>query len=665
MSSAITIEEISKKLKPLFGDKIDALYFRYSASESMAEKNEIAQVLRSLYQKNLAQLLDQGVLVEPPERWAVEGEYPLATVSYARKKLFPFALREADWPRHMCITGMSGSGKTNFALNILSNFIQKDKPFLVFDWKKSFRPLVAVDPSLMCFTIGNDQVSNLFKMNINIPPRGVSPKEWINTLCDLLTESFMVSFGVHKVLLETLDECFEGWGVYEGGKHYPNWQHVSKMLEQKARDSKGRETSWYESAMRIASVLTFGDFGKVINYDGRKSLSIEELFDKRVILELSSLGNTEKKFLSEFILTYIYKLKKTGQNKVKENFNYAILVDEAHNIFLKNKTHFVAESVTDMIYREMREYGISLICLDQHASKLSDTVKGNSACTVAFQQQLPQDILDISALMQLDHKKDIFAQLPIGTAIVKLSERYTRPFLVEVPLMNLRQAEVSDEKISSRMKCFIQGLEVEKHDPEFKEQLIVEAPMTKEEANERTVQEVIVREAPQFNYITSLSFENVEDSQEVPVIPTNSKEEVLLNFIVKKLAEGKSLYEIERLLERGLDEGLYTFVDVLAVINKAMELKLTGKKPIIIASPKKEVSEARPIISGLTKDQDKFIKYLQANSGHEKSTVEFYKAMGFSPRKGNKIKDELMQKGLLRTEEVRYEKGWRKFIRLV
>ena len=29
-----------------------------------------------------------------------------------------------------------------------------------------------------------------------------------------------------------------------------------------------------------------------------------------------------------------------------------------------------------MIYRELREYGISLICLDQHISKLSDTVKG-------------------------------------------------------------------------------------------------------------------------------------------------------------------------------------------------------------------------------------------------------------------------------------------------
>ena len=253
------------------------------------------------------------------------------------------------------------------------------------------------DPNVMCFTVGNGAISNLFKTNINRPPKGVNPKEWINTLCDLLTESFNVSFGVHKILLETLDETFQGWGVYENSNLYPNWEHIKRMLEVKARDSKGRETGWYESALRIATVLTFGEFGKVVNYDGKKSLSFEDLFDKKVIFELNSLSNIEKKFFCEFILTYIYKLKKAGNEKASQEFNHAILVDEAHNIFLKKETKFMSESVTDMIYREMREYGTSLICLDQHASKLSDTVIGNSACHVAFQQQLPQDLEEISS----------------------------------------------------------------------------------------------------------------------------------------------------------------------------------------------------------------------------------------------------------------------------
>ena len=485
----LTVEDIARKLRPLFGNKIDGLYLRYQTADSIEEKTEIAQALTTLYSKHLNKLLDSNVLLEPPKQELVSGEYPLAKVSYAGKDLFDFGLRENDWPRHVCVTGMSGSGKTNFAFNILKNFQEKNKPFLVFDWKKSFRPLMVTDPRLMVFTIGDEKVSNLFKLNINRPPKGVEPKEWINVLCDLLTESFMVSFGVHKILLETLDEAFQGWGVYDGGEHYPNWQHIQKLLEQKARDSKGRETGWYESALRIASVLTFGAFGKVVNYDGKKALAIEDLFDKRAIFELNSLSNTEKKFFAEFILTYIYKLKKAGEYKPGEDFNHAILVDEAHNIFLKNKTHFVSESVTDMIYREMREYGTSLICLDQHISKLSDTVKGNSSVHVAFQQQLPEDIRDISGITQLSDKRDMFSQLEVGTAIVKQSERHSKPFLVKVPFVDLRNFSITDEKIKSRMDCMIKSVEVIKDDPEFLEQIT-------EQPKQEIVEEVIIQETP-------------------------------------------------------------------------------------------------------------------------------------------------------------------------
>ena len=84
----------------------------------------------------------------------------------------------------------------------------------------------------------------------------------------------------------------------------------------------------------------------------------------------------------------------------------------------------------------MREYGISLICLDQHISKLSDTVKGNSACHIAFQQQLPQDIYNISSIMQLHQQRESFSQLPVGSAIVKLSDRYTYPLLVKTSFVS-------------------------------------------------------------------------------------------------------------------------------------------------------------------------------------------------------------------------------------
>src|SRR3989344_1017872 len=145
MLQKLSVEEICQKLKPVFGKKIDDIYLMYAMADSLEEKAEIEHVLNALYQKHLSELLGKGILLEPPEPGVVKGEYPLAVVSYAGKKLYPFGLREHDWVRHVCISGMSGSGKTTLALHIAENFIEKNKPFLIFDWKKSFRPLMLLD----------------------------------------------------------------------------------------------------------------------------------------------------------------------------------------------------------------------------------------------------------------------------------------------------------------------------------------------------------------------------------------------------------------------------------------------------------------------------------------------------------------------------------------
>jgi energy-coupling factor transporter ATP-binding protein EcfA2 len=653
----LSIEEISRKLKPLFGEKIDEIYFKYSIAEDLDERRDLAQFLITLYQKNLSRLLEKGILLEPPRKESVQGEYSLAKVVYGEKELFDFGLREKDWPRHICVTGMSGSGKTTFALNILKNFISKDKPFLVFDWKKSFRPLLNIDKSLMVFSVGNPKISNLFKTNINRPPEGVSPKEWINVLCDLLVESFSASFGVHKILLETLDEAFEGWGVYRGSNLYPNWEHIKRMLESKSRDAHGRENGWYESALRIASVLTFGDFGKVVNYDGKKSLSIEELFNKKVVFELNSLSNVEKKFFAEFILTYIYKLKKAQETKLEDNFNYAILVDEAHNVFLRKDTHFISESVTDMVYREMREYGISLICLDQHISKLSDTVTGNSACHIAFQQQLPADIRTASQLMQLEDKREIFSSLQVGSAIVKLSERFNDPFLIKAPFIELRKESATDEKVKLRTDCLVKGYDVEKNDQEFKQAITY--------SNKENKKTVFIKETkkeePQTIYVEQKMEKNKEGFSLTPT------QIVLYEFALKKISQGISLKETESILLSGLKENAYTSKDVLTAINSALNsLLYTENKKIHLSDkvhfPKKE--NFLNIKNDLNSEERKFVDFLIENPDHELSTTEFYKKIGLSTRKGNIIKEKLLRNSYIKIEEIKYPKGWKKFIRL-
>jgi len=629
---ALTVEDICNKLRPVFGKKIDEIYFQYTIADSREERDEIFHILNALYQKNLNKLLDNGVLLEPPREELIDGTYPLATVSYANRKLFPFKLREQDWPRHICITGMSGSGKTTFAFKIIKSLNAQDKNFLIFDWKKSFRPLITSNSEIMLFTVGDERVSNLFKTNINQPPKGVAPKEWINVLSDLLTESFFASFGVHKVLLETLDEAFKEWGIYNGSENYPTWNHIKWRLEEKLGKIQGREAGWLESALRIATVLTFGEFGKSVNYKGENSFTVEELLNKKVIMELNSLGNIEKKFFCEFILIYIYKLKKAQQNNIRNNFNHAIIVDEAHNIFLKKPTNFANESTTDMIYREMREYGTSLICLDQHISKISDTVKGNSACHIAFQQQLPQDIQDISDIMQLREKRHYFSSLPVGSAIVKLSERYNSPFLIEVPYSKIRNQNITDEDIKGRMHAMITTKEyIENTDPEFNK--AIEEPIIKpktEITEEKT-------------FVEQLNFTEIQNT--------------LYNFTKEYLEQGVELKDIEKILEQSKTQGNYTTSDIIKVINQVF------KNQLVVTFKRNDIT-TKCTQNKLNPDEQVFIEFLQTNPQHTLSTVEVYRQINLSARKGTATKKALQDKGLIKVEEIKYNKGWKKLIRL-
>ncbi len=635
----LSIEEICNKLRPIFGKKIDEIYFQYTMADGREEREEVEHVLNTLYQKHLVQLLDKSVLLEPPRKELIDGTYNLANIVYAGKEIMPFTLREQDWARHVCITGMSGSGKTTFAFKIIESLNAHKKPYLIFDWKKSFRPLLKENQEILVFTVGDEKVSNLFKTNINQPPRDVSPKEWINVLSDLLTEAFSASFGVHKVILETLDQAFKEWGIYNGSQNYPTWNHIKWRLEEKLEKANNRESGWIESALRVATVLTFGEFGKTMNYKGEKSISVEELLDKKVIMELNSLGGIEKTFFCDFILTYIYKLKKARQNHVTGGFDHAIIVDEAHNIFLKKPANFANETTTDMIYREMREYGTSLICLDQHISKISDTVKGNSACHIAFQQQLPQDIYDISELTQLRDYRYYFSSLPVGSAIVKLSERYNQPFQIKVPYTD-RTSNISSEDIKSRMQAFILGKDYkEKVDPEFNKQIENPEPIQKENPKP----------------INKKKMEQVAQKQSVKIEPNaeplSEGQLLIYDYIKAHLDAGIPLEKIEKTLEKSKKQGNYKSSDIIKAINLIFKNQLT-KKPM-------ETSEK------LNENERSFLEFLKNNPEHKLATTQIYKQVGLSARKGTATKKSLEEKKLIKIEEIKYEKGWKKIIRLI
>lgn len=578
MQQIITVEDMCRKLKPLLGAKIDKLYMNYTFTDELDKKREIAQFIHALYLKYVSQaVLKDQILLEPPGKEVIRGEYPLGIISYANKNLYQFGMREQDWQRHMCITGMSGSGKTTLAYQLIRNFIIRKKPFMVFDWKKSFMPLLLIDPEMLLFTVGNSTISNDFKININKPPKGVPAKEWISILTDVIIESFSASHGTAKIITETIDKAFKDFKVYQGSENYPTWNQIADRLHEKENESRrwGRETEWLTSAVRIAHTLTFGDYGECMCAKGTEEMTVEEILDKKIIFELHSLNTAQKKFFCEYLLTYIYKLKKNA-NMVSDEFKHAIIVDEAHNLFLKERPVYMKETITDMIYREMREYGESLICIDQHISKLSEVVVGNSACTIAFQQILPKDLDVVSNVMQLRDKRNYYSMLDIGQAIVKLTERYNDPFMIKVPFIQLKKENVSNNYVKKRMKKYI------------KEYMLRKAI---NKSREKTIDQ-------EMKDLSKIYYQSG--------VKTNARE-------LKKihLEEPKTMHEL--ILE-----------NTEMTTQEKEFLDLVNNKPI-------SVSQA-------------------------------YKKLGLSARKGNQIKQSLIEKKMLIVKEEKNHKGWKKLL---
>lgn len=663
----IDFPEICKQLRPFLGAKVDNLFLEYSMADTQQKKQEIYQVIIALYSKYIGDnLLDKSMLLKTPEEGTLQGDYELGKIHYPNKEPQSFGLREHDWSRHMCVTGMSGSGKTTFAIRVIHNFIQKEKPFIVFDWKKSFRKLLYFSDKTLIFTVGKPKVSNLFRLNINRPPKGVGPDEWITILCDLLCESYGASYGVHKLLTEVMQKLFRDFAVYSGSENYPTWYQLRDQLEQMAaaETGKSRQSEWITSALRIAHSLTFGEFGNTINDKSKYNLTVDELLDHQVVFELDTLGTIEKKFFCSFLLLHIYKSKKANAKTSERRFRNAIIVDEAHNVFLKQKPSFIQESVTDIIYREIREYGVSLICLDQHGSKLSDTVMGNSATNIAFQQILPADIDCMSKLMFLDDNRSIFTKLDVGQAVVKLTERFYEPFLINVERIETPKEIIMDDKLREIMKghCMFkrkQKLWTECMSTEKLAEQISQLQTIYNKTDMAAPEKADLVKQAEMKKDMEQALEDAKPPEKVHMI--NHLQKGVYDQIISRLREKKTIKDAKKSF---LNEK-YRHADINQAF-KYFAFTPEGKKIIkfldiyhnlITKSHSKNLTNTDPI--GIYHFMQKLQKI-----GDNLGVTEFYKEIKVSSRRGNDLKNSLTQLGLVDVREIRSEKGMTKHIGL-
>lgn len=442
----MTLEKIAAKLQPLMPEKVSHwLRARELADpelKSLIEKQLIATTYKTLGDFNSKILLSL-----PPEQRA-QGPINLGTVLYDKEK-WPVGISTNELMQNMAILGRSGSGKTNVSFHILAQLIERKIPFLFLDWKRTVRHLLPqFKGKINVYTPGRSLIN--FPFNPFVVPPGIEAHVYIDQVVDVMRDAFALGDGSGSLIRKAIAL------LYEQNNHSPTVEEIIAEIE-KVPDT-GRQGGWKITALRALESLAFSDLS------AKSRISQGELATKLLhensVIELDSLGQSSKKFLVPLLCLWLYYVRLNSIDR--EQLKLVIFIEEAHHV-LHKRAQTSSETALEMLFRQCRELGIGIIVIDQHPHLLSSAALGNTYTTICLNQKDPSDINKAAAISLLDAEdKKYFSMLPVGQAIIKLQDRWPKPFLVQFPLMNVKKGLVTDEVIS---RVFSENSMSNRHSP--------------------------------------------------------------------------------------------------------------------------------------------------------------------------------------------------------
>ncbi|MGH3645824.1 MAG: ATP-binding protein, partial [Micromonosporaceae bacterium] len=391
--------------------------------------------------------------------------------------------------RHSFIAGLTGSGKTNTLMHLLTEASDADIPFLVIEPAKTeYRELLGrpgIGEKLRVFTLGREQVAPL-RINPFEVPDGID----VSTHLDLLKAVFMASFAMWIPLPQVLEQCLvqlyaeRGWdfttGDHRGGRSAVS-PDVPTLGELVASVERTVPTLGYkpESTQEITASLTTrlnalrrGTRGLML--DVERSIPVSELLSAPTVIELEGLGDdADKAFVMGLLLIRLYEHRRAEQASrlalaaasgqaapPSGTLSHIVVIEEAHRLLAEtdkptdswnaDPQGAFAETFSQML-SEVRAYGQAMVIADQVPVRLAPDVLKNTNLKIAHRLVAGDDRNAMAATMSMDDKQSrMLATLPVGRAAV-FSEGDHTPVIVAVrKAKNLDDATAIDDAAVAR-----------------------------------------------------------------------------------------------------------------------------------------------------------------------------------------------------------------------
>lgn len=247
------IEEKLRLLKPILPTKQwEYLRLSYAMEKDFKKRFQIENLMDMLIAQKVPGLQMDQILLPPPDMNILSGEYSIGNISYPGNQESVFGVREKEWIKHVGIFGKTGSGKTTLMVRIIKELCQKNKPFMIFDYKRNYRDLLKhpdfEKENILIFTVGRKNVVP-FQFNPKNGPEGVEEYVWIKQLAQIIEKVYLLGPGANDVFMESA-----GMNTFR--------EMQEKVLKQKKR---ARELLWWASVKRTLNAINYPGLGEVVN----------------------------------------------------------------------------------------------------------------------------------------------------------------------------------------------------------------------------------------------------------------------------------------------------------------------------------------------------------------------------------------------------------------
>ena len=340
----------------------------------------------------------------------------LGTVMSGGREYHDFRLQLEDLKRHVCVLGMTGSGKSTTARTIVKQVSELGLPALILDWHNEYGGMVAALGGRV-LAPGRDE----FSLNPLEPIPGADPVEHIAMVSDIFSDIYHFTHPQAYMFRNALQKLFSESASEE----------VSTILTLVKTIEAYPLRSAYDNETKVALLrrlvpLTQGQPGRALGGSGAARL--DELLSISVCVELGHMRDVQSRgIFADVLLKMIYEEKV----KRKGAMDHLTVIEEARNIAPARRIED-SPTVGERMISELRKFGEAMMFVAQFPTQVAAEVLKNTGTKLVHRLAWPDDIALVGDSLSLSPKqREHLTRLRVGEVVVGLG-RIQKPMLVQV-----------------------------------------------------------------------------------------------------------------------------------------------------------------------------------------------------------------------------------------